>query len=96
MLTSDLPFFAANLSEFPRKSPTVVNYCLFYSKFTVFFHATLQSAYILKSKHLFCKILRGIMVQYVKCSICENHENTMKFEGMGTLYFKVHEMVMLM
>ena len=84
------------LSEFPRKSPTVVNYCLFSSKFTVFFHATLQSAYISKSKHLFCKILQGIMVQYVKYSMCENHENTLKFEGTGTLYFKVHEMVVLM
>ena len=36
------------------------------------------------------------MVQYVKYSMCENHENTLKFEGTGTLYFKVHEMVVLM
>ena len=84
------------ISEFPRKSITVVNYWLFSSKFTVFFHATLQSAYISKSKHLFCKILQGIMVQYIKYSICGNHENTLKFEGTGTLYFKVHEIVMLM
>ena len=28
---------AIYISEFPRKSPTVVNYCLFSSKFTVFF-----------------------------------------------------------
>ena len=80
------------MSEFPRKSP-VVNYCLFSSKFTVFFHATLQSAYISKSKHLFFKNFQGIMVQYVKYSVCENHENALKFEGTGTLYFKVHEMV---
>ena len=58
MLTSDLPFFAANLSEFPRKSPTVVSYWLFSSKFTAPFHATLQSAYISKGKHLFVKFTR--------------------------------------
>ena len=28
--------------------------------------------------------------------MCENHENTLKFEGTETLYFKVHEMVVLM
>ena len=89
MLTSGLPFFAANLSEFARKGPTVVNYCLFFfQNLQSFFHATLQSSYISKSKHLFCNILQGIMVQYVKYSMCENHENTLKFEGTGNTIFQ--------
>ena len=69
---------------------------VFFKIHSLFFHATLQSAYISKSKYLFCKILQGIIVQYVKYSMCENHENTLKFEGTGTLYFKVHKMVVLM
>ena len=53
----------------------------------------LQSAYILKSKHLFCKHLKGIMVTYANYNMCKNHENTLKFEGAGTIYFKVPDMM---
>ena len=36
------------------------------------------------------------MVSYVKYIMCENQENTLKFEGTGTLYFKVPEMMVSM
>ena len=96
MLTVDLPFYAGNLCEFARKSPTVVSYYWFSSKFTDPFSCNFAVCLDFEGKHLFCKILQGIMVQYVKYSICENHENTLKFEGAATLQFRVHEMVMLM
>ena len=84
------------LSEFPRKSPTVVNYRLFSSKFTVFLSCNFAVCLYFEKQTFVLQILQGIMVQYIKYSICENHENTLKFEGTGTLYFKVHEMVVLM
>ena len=33
------------------------------------------------------------MVTYVKYNMCKSHENMLKFEGTGTLYFKVPDMM---
>ena len=33
------------------------------------------------------------MVTYAKYNMCNNYENTLKFEGTGTIYFKVPDMI---
>ena len=36
------------------------------------------------------------MVAYVKSSMCENHENMLKYAGTAALYFKVPDMIVSM
>ena len=48
------------LSEFPRKSPTVVNYCLFSSKFSLFFMQLCSLLIFQKVYICFAKFYKGL------------------------------------